>query len=260
MLGYRRGLFGYLEAVFLKSWHGVCTFFDILAIVLFLRPDLAEGLISNKTGARVLGGSLFLASFLAANYSVYRNLFVDGADIRLTIIGQNFRPGGSTRSPFREIQVRMDGYSEEGQPGWATLSARLKMENIGPEDGTLAREVIESKTRLPSLFDCSRMKIELPSSGPINARSPSLGYLILEMRFTVDDPRIFALELKKLSKRCKRCRRYMVVMRYWTKRIGGPSREHKLKIEGDCQEFCEQVLKYWADQGYNELVEIARSS
>ena len=255
MLGYRRDILGYLDAVFFKSWHGVCTFLDVLAILVLFRPDVVERLVSSSTCARVLGGSMLLASFLVANYSVYRRLFVDVADIRLTILEQNLSPGGSTRPPFEEIQVRTDGFSEEGQPGWATLSARLQIENIGHESGRLAREVIESKTRLPSLFDCSGMKIGLPSSGPYNARSSIRGYLVLAVRFTVDDPRIFARQLKKLGKRWKR---YRVTVRYWTERVGGCSRERKLRIKGDFGPFCEQVLKYWVDHGHGDLAEIAR--
>ena len=67
-----RDFFTYLKAVFAESQRLIFTAFDIVGIVLFFFPHLAEGLVRNETLARAIGGAIFFVSFLLANFLLYR--------------------------------------------------------------------------------------------------------------------------------------------------------------------------------------------
>ena len=64
----------YLKAVFAEGQPLVFTAFDVIGIVLFFFPHLAEGLVEDESLARTIGGFIFFASFLLANFSLYRRL------------------------------------------------------------------------------------------------------------------------------------------------------------------------------------------
>lgn len=62
----------YLKAVFAESQRLVFTVFDIVGIVLFFFPYLAEGLVKDEGLARIIGGFIFFTAFLLANFTLYR--------------------------------------------------------------------------------------------------------------------------------------------------------------------------------------------
>jgi len=66
--------FAYLKAVFLESGRWVFAIFDVLGILLFFQPKFAENLLQNSETIRAVGGSLFLFSFLIANFTLFRKL------------------------------------------------------------------------------------------------------------------------------------------------------------------------------------------
>ena len=66
-------LFGYFKEVFIEGRQTVFTIFDALGIILFLFPTLAQSLVSNVSLTRIVGGLIFFASFLWANYTLYIN-------------------------------------------------------------------------------------------------------------------------------------------------------------------------------------------
>src|SRR5574341_2205140 len=64
----------YLKSVFLESGRWVLAIFDILGVILFLQPHFAESLLQNTQTIRAVGGSIFLVSFVIANFTLYRKL------------------------------------------------------------------------------------------------------------------------------------------------------------------------------------------
>ena len=62
----------YLKAVFVGGAQWVFTFFDALGVTIFFCSDLGKWISLNESLARSIGGSIVLASFLLANFSLYR--------------------------------------------------------------------------------------------------------------------------------------------------------------------------------------------
>lgn len=67
----------YLKAVFIESQRWVFTAFDVLGLILFFSPHLAENLINNTVLARGIGGAVIVCSLLLANFTLYER--VEGA-------------------------------------------------------------------------------------------------------------------------------------------------------------------------------------
>jgi hypothetical protein len=62
----------YLKTVFLESGRWVFAIFDGLGILLFFQPHWTEHFLKDELAARIVGGTIFLVSFLLANFSLYR--------------------------------------------------------------------------------------------------------------------------------------------------------------------------------------------
>lgn len=67
-------LLDYFKSVFLESSRWVLAIFDILGVILFFQPNLAESLLENTQTIRAVGGIIFLVSFVIANFALYRKL------------------------------------------------------------------------------------------------------------------------------------------------------------------------------------------
>jgi hypothetical protein len=66
--------FRYLKELFLESTQKVFLLFEIIGIVIFFQPDYSDVLSENRALIQLIGGLVFLLSFLLANYAIYRNL------------------------------------------------------------------------------------------------------------------------------------------------------------------------------------------
>ena len=247
---YKRNIFGYLKSVFIESWQLAFTFFDLIGIILFLYPNLADKLVKDDVITRLIGGGIFIASFLVANYKVYLDLCVDGADIRLSTQLQHFGTGSTGRNPFRDIIESPNGYTDQGLPCWATLYAQIKIANIGFEGGIFSGEIVRSRTKLPGLFNTAKMHNDLRTMMSIPERESRDVNLFIDLPFTVQDPRLFAEQLKKLSKSNKR---FQVVIRYFTRRVDGVTKPRELKIKGDFADFCKEIIEHWQQHNFSEL-------
>ena len=67
-------IFDYLKDVFIEGQRSVLTIFDIVGIILFFFPSIAQSLITDVALTRVIGGSIFFISFLWAKFSLYKKL------------------------------------------------------------------------------------------------------------------------------------------------------------------------------------------
>jgi hypothetical protein len=252
----------YLRAVFVETWQKVFTLFDILGVVLFFYPKLAGTLVSDESLARTIGGLVFFISFLLANFALYRKLAEANAykaDIRLEIVERSFSHShGSGRSPFREVASNPYGFNKQGIPDWCTLWAKIRVANIGYEKGSLDCEIDEAKTKLPPLFACdpdsSKVSFDSPIRG-IEARSASSMDFFFDVLLAEREPRAFARPLKALIKSKQG---YQVVLQYKTKRVDGESEARQLSIKGDFHNFYQETQKYWDENGFKELLDLAR--
>lgn len=67
-------VFDYLRDVFIEGQIAVFTFFDLVGIILFFFPSLAQSLIDDVSVIRLVGGIIFFVSFLWANFNLYKKL------------------------------------------------------------------------------------------------------------------------------------------------------------------------------------------
>jgi len=247
----------YFRAVFIESWRWIAIGFDIVGIVMFCSPSSLERLTQDEPLTRAVGGSIFFVSFLAANFSLYREIYHEGADIRLKVVQQHFGPSTGSRQPsaFRHIRRGHLGFNHQGLPDWASLYARIELANFGFEEGTLLWDVDKSKTRLPELFDLDQSEVWFYPHASVPPRDSRHEDLFFDVLWTVEDPRSFALALKELV---ERKRRYKLVVRYRTKRVDSETRPRDLLIEGDFRVLYARVLEHWAGYGPKDLVQLAR--
>ena len=220
---------------------------------------------------------IFLTVMLCGNYLIFKKqretigdrenriaeLEATEANILLELAETGFSPSGTrTSRPFPEVKADSYGFDEHGLPGWGAIWVSLKGENIGWEAGIPVCEFNRGKTELPSLFDPNFVldkgvsdEIFWDASRRIEGRTPFKAYLRLNVRITERDPQVFARSLNSLKK-------YRVVINYYTKPIVGKSEPHvrSLPMEGDFQEFRQQLLKYWRHSKYRELAQIAETN
>ncbi len=253
---YTGNLLGYIKAVFFESWQKVFSIFDLLGVLIFLYPNLTNKLTVDEITIRSIGGVIIFVSFVLANYVVYLNLCVNGADIRISTWLKHFGTGSLQRNPFAGVIANSFGFNDHGLPCWVTLYAQIKIANIGIEQGVFSWEIVRSKTKFPTLFDMNDIHYDFRPILNIPKRESRNEDLFVDMQFTVHDPCLFAQQLKKLSKSKKR---YRVVIRYFTRRVDGDTKPRELKIEGDFVDFCEEITNYWHQSGFDELADIYQS-
>lgn len=254
-------LIAYLKAVFVETWNIVFTLFDVLGIVLFFFPTLANSLVSNEALVRTIGGLIFFSSFLLANFTLYIKLVEESsykADLRLEVLEKGFHHSyGTRRSPFHEVKENPGGFDKQGLPDWGSLWANIRVANVGFEKGQLIWELDKAKTKLPPLFDSGRISIEFHPPISVAGRSSSRADLFFDALFTEHDPHTFAQSLGALVKSKQR---YQVVLRYRTSRVDGESETRELHIKGDFQDLYQKVFEYWEDYGFSDLADAARSA
>lgn len=61
----------YLWAVFVEAWHLLFTALDIVGLILFLNPQIAQRLTDEGT-TRMVGALLIVASFVIANFLAWK--------------------------------------------------------------------------------------------------------------------------------------------------------------------------------------------
>ena len=250
-------LLAYLKAVFVETWQIVFTLFDILGIALFLYPKLASGLVNDESLIRIVGGLIFFASCIWANFSLYRKLtdvIADHADIRLKVLEQGFSSSYNCgRSPFHDAPENPHGVNEQGLPDWCYVWAKIEIENIGYEKGRLVSELDNARTSLPSLFARDTIKVSCPTEN-LEGRKAYNVDCFFDVRLAERDPHAFAKSLKDLVRRKQS---YKVVLRYKTNCFGSESQIRRLVIKGDLQGFYEKMITYWDENHFKELADLA---
>lgn len=266
----------YLKEVLWEGLQKLFTFFDILGIVLFFFPQLAERVFENKWLARRIGVIIFVASFLFANFILYRKLkgLIDesedaGADIRFEMEKDICELARHASHYFSHEGKRIhpcEVLYRNGLPIGVIIGAWLKGENRRDEPGELVWKIIEKEFTGPfALRDESDNGSFLSPSGEPLGRISAWQYDIaakyeLPIKVTVEDPPTFAQSLSSLGS-------YHIVIEYRTKRgIESYSRKkHHLTLEGDFAKLQDEICKKWKQfeegdkllEGFSELAQLA---
>jgi len=74
MLGLINDFCSYARAVFLEIRQLLFTIFDVLGIILFMFPQTAQRLTQDESLTKTIGAAIFFASFLLANFMLYRKM------------------------------------------------------------------------------------------------------------------------------------------------------------------------------------------
>lgn len=96
----------YLKEIFGESQRIIFTVFDVIGIILFFFPHLAQGLVGDETLAKSIGGLIFFVSFLLANFNLYRKLSAVSA---ATLSESAFLLYPYERPPSNNVEIRYIG-------------------------------------------------------------------------------------------------------------------------------------------------------
>jgi hypothetical protein len=257
----------YLKEVIGEGKERVLLLFDLLGIILFFFPQLAEYVFRNEWLARRIGAVIFVLSFSWANFILYRKLkgrideYEDTrANIRFTK-EKDFCCRASHHSRYFSHEGKSIHQSEilyrNGLPIGVITGAELKGWNWSEECGHLVWKITE--VDLPPLFN-------LPKSGEGSFQWELRGdvsfdrikgfHYAFEARYKLpieiaeQDPRSFAQGLSSVSS-------YRIVIQYHTKRVDNTeSKPHYLTLKGDFQEFRDEICKQWKNW-FKELAQLA---
>lgn len=179
------------------------------------------------------------------------------ARLKLRELRSGFSPGHGGRSPsFVQIELDQYGYESSGVPGWATVWIDIQVENVGYKIGELIMEFDREKSQLPSIIGLGPPEATF-GYGPFpNTFDPQRRE---EVKVTLDffvverDPANFAAALKELDK-------FTIFLSYFTRRIGGESDESYLVLEGNFDDFRQEIIEHWNGFGFQNLTKLATAS
>jgi hypothetical protein len=131
-------LVGYIRDVFVEGTQWILTIFEILGVVTFLYPDVAQWATSNEEAVRSLAGSVAAACFVVANFRVYRRAGGAGRP-RFDIVevlppmlgGKPIRYSGSAASIEERLTVGVIALATVGKSGPST-AVDISVESIDP--------------------------------------------------------------------------------------------------------------------------------
>ena len=131
----------YLNAVFVESQRRLFTAFDVVGIVLFLFPHLAERLTKDVSLVRITGAIIFLVSFVLANFTLYRKTARENSLVKLQpdsfgITAIKWIERSSTDSGFRiadKIGVSFRVFLECTNPLQFSTTVKLTIHSIHSE-------------------------------------------------------------------------------------------------------------------------------
>ncbi len=236
----------YLKALWEKPINLILVLLDIAglgAIILIVVDDWIEAIL-------VL---VFLAIWAYCNYSIFRQQRTSIAELEdyITEIEAleaniNVEVQGSV-----ELGIAEHSIDEQGLPNKGVFQAILEFENTGQESGELVWELGRGETTLPRF--CT---LDPDNDGGFNVplhkiegRDRTQRWFSVPIRVVVQDPALFAQELNSRE-------HYSVVIRYYTRRIGGPPSPKRLVIKGDLQRTRQKMRAYWEKLGYSNLARL----
>ena len=142
----------------------------------------------------------------------------------------------------------------DGLPIGVIIGAHLEGWKWSDEPGKPISKIAE--VDLPPLFDLLNEGSFQNPKGVTLDRIEGFSYGLparyeLPIKITVEDPRSFAQRLNSVDS-------YRVVIQYYTKRVDdSESTSHLLTLEGDFQEFRDEICEKWKGWGFSELAQLA---
>jgi hypothetical protein len=273
---FLKDLWAYLSAVFAEGFAKVLTFFDFLSLVLFLWPQLADR-IATRQLTRSIGGTVFVLSFIVANFVVHRRQRQEVRRLKTDIqelgtVGAEawVKPVHSVLEFCQSYRVdgpkgRLDKHQldvDTGVPGYACLRVSLKYGNIGEKPGYLVCEIDRQSTVVPPIFEAEFRVQEKGTSRLLRGRKerlepdiPQSARLMLLLIVREERPEQFAEALKRPGK-------YRVVLHYHTESSVRGIKGHlgTVSVEGDLTHYRQQVLERWGrSDKFRSLAEIVEN-
>ena len=65
-------ILNYMKDVFIEGQRSIFAIFDLVGIILFFFPSIAQSLTTDTSITRIVGGLIFFISFMWANFSLYK--------------------------------------------------------------------------------------------------------------------------------------------------------------------------------------------
>lgn len=132
--------FRYLKELFLESTQKVFLFFEIIGIVIFFQPDYSDVLSENRALIRLIGGLVFLLSFLFANFAIYRILITLNSELQKLISDRGAEKAEFNSRLKSEIQRNLERLKSIWQK---VISERAAHQKAGHQDEVLYKAMAE---------------------------------------------------------------------------------------------------------------------
>jgi hypothetical protein len=244
-------ILSYFKVVFGEGIRLVFTLFDVVGVIFFFFPAVGESIGLNVSEARSIGGGIFLASFIIANFLVYQTLLHKTAK----------KPG--TLDLRKKSALWRNSGSRDGIPV-NPLECRIhfKMSNLGDEPVDLREFSVSSITTTPSYFASqpSSVKWNLESDAPnLQNRQVNFPYRVqqqtlrvtlicsIEINFIGNDGIAFVKQLKELSD-------YAVKFKYAYETMDDKIYERYIDVQGSFDEYRKKTLKDWVREKKYQLL------
>lgn len=224
---------------------------EVLGIVIFY-------LVPTFSPPRWLFWAIALAGFVVANLKLFAEYESEKRSLENRIAELEAKEADillevkSKSTP----QFRISSYSPSDHtlPDLGTISARLRLENIGKEKGKLVYDGIDKDetdlSPLLAFYENNGDRFESPLPEFIDGGKGDDASWLVGVKVTAPDSDSLARALSSFEG-------YSIVINYHTRRIGGKtSRQRTLTIEGN---FRQRILEYWKQISRNDLVKLAES-
>ena len=258
----------YLKEVIGEGKERVLLLFDLLGIILFFFPQLAEYVFRNEWLARRIGAVIFVLSFSWANFILYRKLkgrIDEYEDTRANIRLRNIKDlcyAASINSPYfprkgKTFHQTSDHLHKNGLPIGLVIAAELRLAKQSSEYGGFDWQI--TKVDMPEFFSLLEIGKDsfrwgrdgAPLVEVTRSIDGAMAICELPVKITVEDPRSFAESLSSLGS-------YRIVIKYCTIRIDdSKSKTYSLKLEGDFQGFRDKICRSWINCGLGKLAQLA---
>jgi hypothetical protein len=264
----------YIREVFLQSQQSIFNLFDTLGIVLFLFPQLASRFSSDLSLIRSVGFFIFIFSFIAANFIVFKQLnerLSSKADIHLKVLEHSLSPCRLTaKEEVLEAWTRADETDEEhkkrldkirkqskkidknGLPRYALLKITLGIRNVGQEDGKLIFRFISFESKPGNIFKKMESEELVRNNVPARSYQDSVGYseyIPININGTNDF-------VRRLNRFVRMKGKYKTVIKYWTESAEGLSETRSIVVKEEIIEFCKELSSEWESYGFQDLLKV----
>lgn len=247
-------IISYLKDILIGSTNRIITIFDVIGIVLFLYPQLANKIVSNKLVIRILGISIFLLCFLIANFLTYRKL-----------IGQLRKKPADIKIKAHSTEWKISRFHNSVPVDFIIFQIVLDIKNEGDEQGKLnfiELKRFETKTTLlnsmPSKirfenesesYQHTNTVVKFPYKVEANYWNTNLS-CVMEIAINERDAVNIAREMNELKD-------FFIEFCYEFEALNGKTSKRNFQINESYGNLKKKILKHWNEGKRHDLLCIA---